>query len=136
MTLQLQTIICSTRPGRTGPSIAQWFLQVAEDQGQFEAHLIDLADFGLPVYDDALGPDGIPIDTGKFDKDEPWAEPVGEEEQMLEWLERSLADSDAGWSTAGSSSPLIPNTTSSSVTAESTSKKYLALSPMVSPGPS
>ena len=52
---------------------------------------------GLPVYDDALAPDGTPIDTGKFDKDEPWAEPVGEEKGMLEWLERSLADSDARW---------------------------------------
>src|SRR5690606_27488177 len=31
---------------------------------------------GLPVYDDALAPDGTPIDTGRFDKDEPWAEPV------------------------------------------------------------
>ncbi|HLU07320.1 MAG TPA: metallophosphoesterase [Woeseiaceae bacterium] len=52
---------------------------------------------GLPVYDDALAPDGTPIDTGKFDKDEPWAEPVGKEERMLEWLERSLAESDARW---------------------------------------
>ena len=52
---------------------------------------------GLPVYDDALAPDGTPIDTGKFDKDEPWAEPVGDEQWMLEWLEQALSESSARW---------------------------------------
>jgi hypothetical protein len=50
-----------------------------------------------PVYDDALAPDGTPIDTGVFDKEEAWAEPVGEERQMLAWLEQALASSNARW---------------------------------------
>jgi hypothetical protein len=50
-----------------------------------------------PVYDDALAPDGSPIDTGVLDREEPWADPVGEERQMLRWLEQALADSDARW---------------------------------------
>lgn len=50
-----------------------------------------------PVYDDALAPDGTPLDTGVFDKDEPWAEPVGDEQQMLSWLQQALAESDARW---------------------------------------
>jgi hypothetical protein len=49
------------------------------------------------VYDDALAPDGTPIANGEFDKDEPWAEPVGEERQMLAWLEQALAESNARW---------------------------------------
>jgi hypothetical protein len=52
---------------------------------------------GLPVYDDALAADGTPIDTGVFDQDEPWAEPVDGEQQMLAWLEQALSDSDARW---------------------------------------
>jgi hypothetical protein len=50
-----------------------------------------------PVPDDALAPDGTPIDSGVFDKDEPWAEPVGDEANMLAWLEQALAESQARW---------------------------------------
>src|SRR5690606_39867533 len=49
------------------------------------------------VYDDALADDGSPIATGREDKDEPWAEPVGDEAEMVAWLERALAESDARW---------------------------------------
>ena len=40
----LQVIIGSTRPGRVGPSIAKWFAQVAEAQGDFAVELVDLKD--------------------------------------------------------------------------------------------
>lgn len=56
MTLKLQTIICSTRPGRIGPSIGQWFHEFAYSQGAFESELVDLADFKLPVYDEPKHP--------------------------------------------------------------------------------
>src|SRR5690554_1222836 len=56
MTLKLHTIIASTRPGRIGPAIAQWFHTYAGDHGPFENHLIDLADFELPVYDEPQHP--------------------------------------------------------------------------------
>ncbi len=49
------------------------------------------------VYDDALASDGTPIDTGVEDREEPWAEPVGDEKRMLDWLTQALADSDARW---------------------------------------
>ena len=51
MSLKLQTIICSTRPGRVGPSIGRWFNQHASEQGGFQSELVDLADFNLPVFD-------------------------------------------------------------------------------------
>lgn len=54
--MQLQTIICSTRPGRVGPSIARWLDTLAKEHGEFSSTLIDLADFNLPVYDEANHP--------------------------------------------------------------------------------
>lgn len=56
MPLKLHTIICSTRPGRVGPAIAQWFHGFATDHGLFDCELIDLADFDLPVYDEPVHP--------------------------------------------------------------------------------
>lgn len=56
MSLKLHTIICSTRPGRAGPIIAKWFHDLAAAHGKFDAQLIDLAEFNLPVYDEPLHP--------------------------------------------------------------------------------
>lgn len=56
MALKLQTIICSTRPGRIGPSIANWFNEFANTNGRFDSKLIDLADFELPVYNEPNHP--------------------------------------------------------------------------------
>lgn len=58
------------------------------------------------VYDDALAPDGTPIDTGEEDRDEPWTEPVGDERHMLAWLEQALAASDARWKIVAGHHPL------------------------------
>ncbi|MFE8071763.1 NAD(P)H-dependent oxidoreductase [Marinobacteraceae bacterium S3BR75-40.1] len=56
MALKLQTIICSTRPGRVGPSIARWFDAFARKQALFDCELVDLANFELPVYDEPNHP--------------------------------------------------------------------------------
>lgn len=56
MTLKLQTIICSTRPGRVGPAVARWFHDFATRHGKFDCDLVDVADFGLPVYDEPNHP--------------------------------------------------------------------------------
>lgn len=56
MSLKLQVIICSTRPGRVGPSVAKWFAGFAASHGQFDTTLVDLADFNLPVYDEPEHP--------------------------------------------------------------------------------
>lgn len=56
MSLKLHTIICSTRPGRVGPSVAKWFNEFANGHGQFESTLVDLADFQLPVYNEPNHP--------------------------------------------------------------------------------
>jgi NAD(P)H-dependent FMN reductase len=56
MPLKLHTIITSTRPGRAGASIAEWFHGFAKTHGKFDAELVDLASFGLPVYDEPQHP--------------------------------------------------------------------------------
>ena len=56
MSLKLHTIICSTRPGRGGKAVAEWFHGVARQHGRFDARLVDLATFNLPVYDEPLHP--------------------------------------------------------------------------------
>lgn len=53
---RLHIIVSSTRPGRVGPTIAAWFQQLATEHGGFDAHLVDLADFELPVYDEPNHP--------------------------------------------------------------------------------
>lgn len=56
MALKLHTVISSTRPGRVGPAIAEWFHGFAKTHGKFDAELVDLASFNLPVYDEPHHP--------------------------------------------------------------------------------
>lgn len=52
----LHIVISSTRPGRVGPAVAAWFSAFAEQHGQFDVRLIDVAKFNLPVYDEPHHP--------------------------------------------------------------------------------
>jgi NAD(P)H-dependent FMN reductase len=52
----LQIIIGSTRPGRVGPSVANWFYDRAVKHGGFNVELIDLAEVNLPMFDEPRHP--------------------------------------------------------------------------------
>lgn len=56
MPLTLKVIIGSTRPGRKGPLVAEWATKTAKAHGGFDVELVDLADFGLPLLDEAAHP--------------------------------------------------------------------------------
>ena len=56
MPLRLHVILCSTRPGRVGATIAHWFHGLATGHGTFDAKLVDIAAFNLPVYDEPRHP--------------------------------------------------------------------------------
>jgi NAD(P)H-dependent FMN reductase len=56
MSLKLNIVVCSTRPGRVGISIGRWFETFAKEHGGFEVSLEDLADFALPVFDEPHHP--------------------------------------------------------------------------------
>jgi len=53
---KLHIIIASTRPGRIGPSVAEWFRDFAEEHGSFDPVLVDLADFNLPIFNEPEHP--------------------------------------------------------------------------------
>jgi NAD(P)H-dependent FMN reductase len=52
----LQIIIASTRPGRVGLPVAQWFAARASKHGAFEIDLADLLEIGLPFVDEPNHP--------------------------------------------------------------------------------
>lgn len=53
---QLQVIIASTRPGRVGPVVADWFVRLAEQHGGFDVAVTDLAELALPLMDEPHHP--------------------------------------------------------------------------------
>jgi NAD(P)H-dependent FMN reductase len=52
----LHILICSTRPGRVGPKVAEWAKVVADVHGSFDSKIVDLAAFQLPVFDEPEHP--------------------------------------------------------------------------------
>lgn len=56
MSLKLHVIVGSTRPGRAGPVIGRWVADFATSHGGFDVDLVDLADFDLPLLDEAAHP--------------------------------------------------------------------------------
>lgn len=52
----LQIIVGSTRPGRVGTAVAQWFQGLAVKHDEFAVQIVELADLGLPLYDEPNPP--------------------------------------------------------------------------------
>jgi NAD(P)H-dependent FMN reductase len=53
---KLHVVIVSTRPGRAGPFVASWFLEIARRHGKFDIEVIDLAEVDLPMFDEPKHP--------------------------------------------------------------------------------
>lgn len=56
MTLNLKIILGSTRPGRKAPIVGRWVEEAARAHGGFDVDLVDLAEMGLPLLDEAEHP--------------------------------------------------------------------------------
>src|SRR5690242_5860222 len=54
--LRLLIIIASTRPGRVGLPVGQWFSERAREHGGFEVSVADLAELALPFMDEPNHP--------------------------------------------------------------------------------
>ncbi|MEU7696025.1 NAD(P)H-dependent oxidoreductase [Microbispora hainanensis] len=52
----LQIVIASTRPGRVGLPVAEWFHERAVAKDAFEVELVDLAEVNLPFMDEPNHP--------------------------------------------------------------------------------
>jgi len=71
---QLHVIVASTRPGRVGRSVGEWFAQVARDHGEFDVELVDLAEVGLPFLDEPKHPR---LGDYEHEHTRRWSETVG-----------------------------------------------------------
>ncbi|WP_375497828.1 NADPH-dependent FMN reductase [uncultured Jatrophihabitans sp.] len=58
----LQIVIASTRPGRIGAVIGEWFTGVAKEHGGFDVEVTDLKTLDLPFHDEP----GHPM-SGKYE---------------------------------------------------------------------
>lgn len=54
--MKLAVIVVSTREGRVGLPVGEWFNKFAKDHGEFEAGLIDLKEVNLPLLDEPKHP--------------------------------------------------------------------------------
>jgi NAD(P)H-dependent FMN reductase len=54
--MKLLVIIASTRPGRIGPVIGEWFVERAREHGGFDVEVADLAEINLPFHDEPAHP--------------------------------------------------------------------------------
>ena len=54
--MNVQVIVGSTRPGRATLSVAKWVAAEAANLPNANVEIVDLADFGLPFFDEAISP--------------------------------------------------------------------------------
>lgn len=80
LSLRLHTIIASTRPGRVGPPVARWFNDFAARNSRFDAKLVDLAEFNLPIFDE---PEHPVRQNYKNDHTKKWAASVSEADAVV-----------------------------------------------------
>jgi NAD(P)H-dependent FMN reductase len=54
--VKLMILIASTRPGRVGLPVSEWFEQAAREHGGFDVEVVDLLELGLPMMDEPNHP--------------------------------------------------------------------------------
>ncbi len=72
--LRIGIILGSTRPGRIGEQVAKWALEQANKRGDAHYELVDVADYNLPLLDEAL-----PAGFGQYQQEhtKKWAAAIG-----------------------------------------------------------
>ena len=71
--LRIAIILGSTRPGRKTEPVARWVLEHAQQRGDAEYELVDIAEFDLPLLDEP-----VPPSQHKYSKDHTkrWSEKI------------------------------------------------------------
>lgn len=54
--MKLQVIVGSTRPGRVTPNAAHWVANTAKALSDIEVEVVDLVDYPMPFFDEAISP--------------------------------------------------------------------------------
>ena len=53
---KIQIIVGTTRPGRVSEQIAKWALEQAQKRSDAEFEIVEVTDYGLPLYDEPTPP--------------------------------------------------------------------------------
>lgn len=79
---KIKVIVGSTRPGRVGRKIADWYVQDLELPAGSTVEIVDLADVNLPFLDEAM-----PAMYGQYANDhtKKWAEVIGDADGFV-WV--------------------------------------------------
>lgn len=72
--LKLAVVIASTRPGRVGLPVGQWFFERAKAHSKFDVALIDLKELGLPHLDE---PNHPRLQKYEHEHTKAWSKTVG-----------------------------------------------------------
>jgi NAD(P)H-dependent FMN reductase len=56
MSNKLHVVIASTRPGRAGRAVGDWFIEQARSDGRFDVGVTDLVELALPFFDEPHHP--------------------------------------------------------------------------------
>ncbi|HLT94763.1 MAG TPA: NAD(P)H-dependent oxidoreductase [Membranihabitans sp.] len=54
--MKVKAIIASTRPGRRGPALARWIVDILQKEADLDVALIDLKEVNLPFLDESAHP--------------------------------------------------------------------------------
>ena len=54
--LKIAILTGSTRPGRNNEAVAKWVYHLAEQRGDAEFELVDIANYKLPLFDEPMSP--------------------------------------------------------------------------------
>lgn len=76
MSIHLQVIVGSTRPGRFSEKPAKWIFQKAKELKDAEVELLDLREYPLPFYNEPLSPSSL--EKYSSDVADKWARKVSE----------------------------------------------------------
>jgi len=76
----LKIITSTTRQGNKGIAIANWITQLAKQDGRFDAELISLADFDLPLMDE---PNHPRLQQYQNESTKKWSEIIGSADAFI-----------------------------------------------------
>lgn len=82
MSLNIKVILASVRQGRFGDKPAQWIVDIAKNTEGVSVELLDLKDYELPVFSEAVSPAYV---TGEYALPEVnrWAEKITEADGFI-----------------------------------------------------
>lgn len=82
MSLNIKIILGSVRDGRFGDKPAEWIKEIAKQREEFSVELLDLKDYQLPMFHEAVSPANV---EGKYEKEEAnrWAEKIAEADGFI-----------------------------------------------------